>query len=138
MRIAHGSHAWRATLRVGLCCIAFLAFAYAFLQPVVVADWAISFLLAVNLVTFVYFRYDKSIAGGPIYRVPESVLLWLAFAGGSPAAGLAQSFLRHKTKKRTFQLAYFAIVVGHVAIVLGCYEIRAYLPLSMELPLPFP
>ena len=116
MHIDRVSYGWHATLLVGLLWIALLVFAYMRLQPVVVAEWAISFLLAVNLVTFIYFCYDKAIAGRSVYRVPESVLLWLAFFGGSPAAGLAQAILGHKTRKRSFRFRYFAVLLGHLAI----------------------
>ena len=130
-----------ATLLVGLLGIAFLVFAYAFLQPVVVAECAVSFLLAVNLVTFIYFCYDKAIAGRPGYRVPEYVLHWLSFFGGWPAALVAQEFLRHKTRKRSFRRRYFAILLVHVVVVGICwykwYHIRTYLPLWMEVPMPF-
>lgn len=132
MRIVRVSYGRYAALLVGLFWIVFLAFSYAFLQPVIVAYWAISFLLAMNLVTFIYFGYDKSISRGPAYRVPERVLLWLAFLGGSPAAGVAQSILRHKTRKPGFRLRYFAIVLAHVFIVLCGYMMRTYLPLSTE------
>lgn len=137
MHRAHFSYALFGGLAVWFIWVIFLAAAYAVLEPVVVAYWAIGYLLAVNIVTFIYFAHDKSIAGGPFFRVPESLLLLFAFAGGSPAAGLAQSLLRHKTRKRTFRLAYFAIVFGHVAIGLYCYELGAKLPWSMEVPMPF-
>lgn len=138
MYVAHVSYGWWATLLVGLFSIAFLAFAYACLHPMVVREVVISVLLAVNLVTFIYFCYDKAIAvhRDSIYRVPESLLLWLTFLGGSPAATLAQPLLRHKTRKREFRLPYFAIVFAHVAIVVYCFKIRARLPWSMEIPIP--
>lgn len=138
MYVAHVSYGWWATLLVGLFSIAFLAFAYACLHPVVVREVVISVLLAVNLVTFIYFWYDKAIAvhRDSIYRVPEDVLLWLTFLGGSPAATLAQPLLRHKTRKREFRLPYFAIVFAHVAIAVYCFKIRTRLPLSMEIPIP--
>lgn len=137
MYVARVPYGWCAALAVGLLWVTSLAVAYAWLQPVVVGEWAISFLLAVNLVTLICFCYDKAIAGRPIYRIPESVLLWLMFLGGSPAASLAQPLLRHKVKKRKFRLPYFVILFAHVAIGLYCYELGAKLPWSMEVPMPF-
>lgn len=138
MHRAHFSYILLGVFLVWLLWVTFMAGAYALLQPVLVAYWAISYLLAVNIVTFMYFAHDKSIAGRRFFfRVPESLLLLLAFAGGSPAAGLAQSLLRHKTRKRTFRFAYFAIVFGHVALGLYCYELGAKLPWSKEVPMPF-
>ena len=138
MYVAHVSYAWWATLLVGLFSIAFLAFAYACLHPVAVREVVISVLLAVNLVTFIYFCYDKAIAEhrDSIYRVPERVLLWLTFFGGSPAATMAQPLLHHKTRKREFRRLYFAIVFAHVTIAVYCFKIRTRLPWSMEIPIP--
>ena len=137
MHVPHIPYALTAVLLVALFWLILLALAYTNLEPVVVADWVVYFLLAVNLVTFIYFYYDKSIAGRPVYRIPETVLLWLAFVGGSPAAGLAQSLFRHKTRKRTFRIAYFAILLAQIAAVLYGYEKRMYMPLWMEVPMPF-
>ena len=137
MHIAHVPYALIAALSVALFWLIFLTLAYTILDSVVVADWAGSFLVAANLVTFIFFGYDKSIAGRPVYRVPESVLLWLAFAGGSPAAGLAQSLFRHKTRKGTFQLIYFGILLVQIAIIFYGYQKRTHIPLWMEVPMPF-
>jgi len=51
-------------------------------------DPLLSWLLSINLVTFLAYGYDKKIAGTGRMRVPERVLLLLALAGGSPAAWL--------------------------------------------------
>ena len=117
MYVAYVPYALIAALSVAAFWLVLLAVAYLCLDPVVVAVWVGSFLVAVNFVTFIFIGYDKSIVRRPVYRVPESVLLWLAFFGGSPAAGLAQLLFRHKTRKHTFQLAYFAILIAHIAIV---------------------
>ncbi len=136
MYVAYVPYALIAALSVAVFWLVLLAAAYMCLDPVVVAVWVGSFLVAVNLVTFIFFGYDKSIAGRPVYRVPESVLLWLAFSGGSPAAGLAQLLFRHKTRKRAFRLAYFAILFAQIAIVFYGYRKQMYLPLSIEVPSP--
>ena len=137
MRVPHVPYALIAALSVALFWLVFLAVAYMNLDSVVVADWGASFLVAVNLATFIFFGYDKSIAGRPVYRVPETVLLWLALIGGSPAAGLAQSIFRHKTRKGTFRIAYIAILFAQIVIVLYGYEKRTHIPLWMEVPMPF-
>ena len=126
-----------AALSIAVFWLVFLAVAYVSLDSVVVAVWVGSFLVIVNLVTFIFFGYDKSIAGRPVYRVPESVLLWLAFSGGSPAAGLAQLLFRHKTRKRAFRLAFFSILFAQIAIVFYGYRKQLYVPLWIEVRPPF-
>lgn len=74
-------------------------------------------LLAVNVVTLVLYRYDKAIAGSEQTRVPELILLALAFFGGSPAAFVAIYIFkeRHKARKKTFVFVYWLIVAAQLA-----------------------
>ncbi len=76
-------------------------------------------LLAINIITVVTYRYDKNIAGGSRRRVPESRLLLLALIGGSPAAYIAMYLMRprHKTRKLRFLFLFWGIVLFHTALV---------------------
>lgn len=76
-------------------------------------DWNIivAYIASINLSTFLFYGYDKMIAGTSLLRVPEWVLHSLSIAGGSPAGLIAQKIFRHKTIKRSFQFAYWAIVI---------------------------
>ncbi len=56
----------------------------------------------INLVTYQAFRSDKQRAKSNSRRIPERTLLWLAAAGGSIGAIIAQQQLRHKTRKQPF------------------------------------
>ena len=76
-----------------------------------------AYLIAINTVTFLAYAYDKHAARKRKPRVRERTLHQLALLGGSPAALLAQQLLRHKTVKRSFQLAYWGIVVVQVAVI---------------------
>src|SRR5262245_43145951 len=80
-------------------------------------EWHWALLGAVNAVTFALYFYDKSVAGGAAVRVPETALHLLAAVGGSPAALAAQQILRHKTSKRAFQIKYWCIVAGQIALL---------------------
>jgi len=80
----------------------------------------ISYLIAMNVTTFLLYGYDKFIASTEKLRVPELNLQVLALLGGSPAALLAQKFFRHKTIKGSFQIVYWVIVVLQV-ILLGYF-----------------
>ena len=82
-------------------------------------EWAalLAFLAGINLATFGVYVYDKSVARNPgrLWRVPETVLHVLAFAGGTPAAFAGQKLLRHKTMKQPFRTWFWAIVVVQIA-----------------------
>lgn len=81
--------------------------------------WELVFIvvvLAVNGLTLALYRYDKAIAGGESTRVPEKILLALAFFGGSPAAyfALYRFNQRHKVQKLSFILPFWLIVTGQI------------------------
>ena len=69
------------------------------------------FYLAASLVAFVAYALDKSAAQNDRWRTQESTLHLLALAGGWPGALAAQRLLRHKSSKRSFQIAFWATVV---------------------------
>jgi uncharacterized membrane protein YsdA (DUF1294 family) len=77
----------------------------------------ICLLLAVNIVTFCVFWWDKAAARRGTWRVPEHKLLSLAFFGGSLGAFAAQRLLRHKTRKEPFRTRLTAILILHAAVV---------------------
>lgn len=64
------------------------------------------------LAFFAYWR-DKRSAERDGWRTPEQSLHLLELLGGWPGALLAQQLLRHKTRKLSFQLVFWAIVVLH-------------------------
>lgn len=73
-------------------------------------------VVVVNGITLALYRYDKAIAGGEYTRVPEAILLALAFFGGSPAAYVATYRFRqrHKVQKMSFILPFWLIVTGQI------------------------
>jgi len=81
----------------------------------------VAYLAGVNLTTLGAYLYDKSAADAgaagtaALWRVPETVLHLFALAGGSPAALAGQQVLRHKTRKRPFQVWFWMIVAAQVA-----------------------
>ncbi|RKZ91683.1 MAG: hypothetical protein DRR19_06485 [Candidatus Parabeggiatoa sp. nov. 1] len=77
----------------------------------------VAYIASVNLSTFLFYGYDKMIAGSSLLRVPEWVLHSLSICGGSPAGLIAQKIFRHKTIKKSFQLVYWAIVIIQAIIL---------------------
>ena len=79
--------------------------------------WLIGGALVLSLTTAVVYAVDKSAARHGRRRVPERVLLLLGLFGGWPGALVAQQLLRHKTSKRSFQVAFWATVAVDVLAV---------------------
>jgi uncharacterized membrane protein YsdA (DUF1294 family) len=82
-------------------------------------NWLIAYLIAINLLTFIYYAYDKAAAGSRFWRIPETILHLLVFGGAAPAALAGQKLLRHKTLKASFQRTFRLIVVAQILIILG-------------------
>jgi uncharacterized membrane protein YsdA (DUF1294 family) len=83
--------------------------------------WIVAALVAVNLWTFLAFRQDKQRARVGAWRISEGDLLFLAAAGGWPAALVARHLFRHKTRKEPFsmQLQLIATLEGGAGIGLA-------------------
>ena len=74
-------------------------------------------LVAINLVTYLMYAWDKRRAKKGQRRISERELLLWALAGGSPAAFLAMRKFRHKTQKMSFRLQYWGIVIVQVGLI---------------------
>ncbi len=81
-------------------------------------DVVLSWLIAITLVAFLTYGYDKTIAGSGRMRVPEKVLLALTFAGGTLGAFAGRSLFRHKTIKASFRAQLWLVVGFQVFLVL--------------------
>ena len=85
-----------------------------------------------SVATFLGYWRDKSAARRGAWRTAESTLQALALLGGWPGALLAQRWLRHKTKKTSFQIVFWLAVLLHMVVVAGiCWSWRnGWFPLS--------
>ncbi|MHC4339702.1 MAG: DUF1294 domain-containing protein [Planctomycetota bacterium] len=77
----------------------------------------IAYLVFVNLLTYAVYWMDKRRAERGRRRISERELLLWALAGGTVGALLAMRRLRHKTKKRSFQIALYIVILVQVAAV---------------------
>lgn len=76
--------------------------------------------LLVSLITFFVFGWDKRQARRQKRRIPESTLHILELAAGWPGSLLGQRVFHHKTRKRSYQVVFWLIVVLHTAFW-GCW-----------------
>ncbi|MCU0712519.1 MAG: DUF1294 domain-containing protein [Pirellula sp.] len=74
-------------------------------------------VLVMSLAGFAAYGWDKLSAANGSRRVPEQTLHFLALLGGWPGALLGQRHFRHKTKKLSFLIVFWCVVVLHVAMV---------------------
>ena len=74
-------------------------------------------VLVLSLACFVAYGWDKGRAANGSRRVSEQTLHILALLGGWPGALLGQRHFRHKTKKLSFLIVFWCVVVLHVAVV---------------------
>ena len=92
-----------------VCSVAVLAYTG---QIPVLMFWAYA---AASVAAFVAYVLDKVAAKSKRRRIPESTLHLLGLIGGWPGALVAQSLVRHKTRKREFQVLFWVAVVLNVA-----------------------
>lgn len=71
--------------------------------------------LVVSSATFAAYALDKAAAEKGDWRTSESTLHLLALVGGWPGALIAQSRLRHKTRKQPFRAVFWSTVVLNCA-----------------------
>jgi uncharacterized membrane protein YsdA (DUF1294 family)/cold shock CspA family protein len=67
--------------------------------------------LIASAIAFCAYALDKSSARNGGWRIPEGTLHLLGLMGGWPGALVAQRLLRHKSKKRSFQVVFWATVL---------------------------
>lgn len=70
---------------------------------------------AASAVTFIAYAIDKSAAQKGRWRTSEGTLHLLSLIGGWPGALIAQSVLRHKSRKQPFRVVFWLTVILNCA-----------------------
>lgn len=65
---------------------------------------ATSIILIVNILSFLLYGFDKLLAKKKKYRIPEALLLLLAFVFGGVGAIFGMVIFNHKTSKLKFRV----------------------------------
>tara|TARA_Y100000310_G_scaffold261812_1_gene271295 strand:+ start:41 stop:424 length:384 start_codon:yes stop_codon:yes gene_type:complete len=80
-----------------------------------------------SLVSFLVYGWDKRLAmqhGEHVIRVPERTLHILGLIGGWPGSFIAQQWLRHKSKKRSFIAVLWLTVIVNCSAVWSLYYFK--------------
>jgi uncharacterized membrane protein YsdA (DUF1294 family) len=101
-----------------------IIFAFVFLYFVVgltffdkLPVWVLGLYFLASIASFIAYAFDKSAARNNQWRTQESTLHLFALVGGWPGALIAQRLLRHKTKKQSFQVVFWAIVALNCGVL---------------------
>ncbi|MCP4351565.1 MAG: DUF1294 domain-containing protein [Desulfobacterales bacterium] len=73
----------------------------------------IAIYAGMSLITIQAYSRDKSAAQSGAWRIPEPGLHFFEMLGGWPGALLAQLYYRHKSRKISYQIFFWMIVVCH-------------------------
>jgi len=74
-------------------------------------QWAAGYALALGVITYWMYAFDKRRAEQGGRRVPETSLHFLELLGGWAGAWIAQQWLRHKCSKAGYQVVFWLIVL---------------------------
>lgn len=75
-------------------------------------------LISLNVAAFLLFLIDKIQSQTRGMRVPERLLHFASFLGGSVGALIAMHIFRHKTRKIGFQLILIVLILIQIALIL--------------------
>jgi len=74
-------------------------------------------LLALSILTFLLFGYDKNAARTHQWRIPEKVLLGLSILGGAAGGLLGMLTFQHKTRKNYFWVILITSACMHLFLL---------------------
>lgn len=78
---------------------------------------ALGLLALINMITFLLFGFDKTLAVRGSSRMSEGALLTWALFGGSIGAYAGRALFRHKTRKQPFSSHLHQIAMLQVCVV---------------------
>ncbi len=102
---------------VFLICIGVLVFLKK-LDPIILILY-----LLLSLIAFFLYRQDKIKAKKDEWRTSEKTLHFFSLIGGWPGGLIAQRWLRHKSRKKSFLVVFYVTVILNVSgIYFYCYS----------------
>ncbi len=73
----------------------------------------------ISLASIGHYFWDKRQARRDGWRIAEARLHLLELLGGWPGALIGQSLFRHKTRKLTYRLVFWLILLLHLGVLAG-------------------
>ncbi len=95
--------------------------------------WPLYAYLVASLLAFGLYLHDKRRAQHRGWRTPEARLHLVELFGGWPGALIAQQTFRHKTRKLSFQIVFWLIVMAHQVAWLDYLYIQRLHQLLLQL-----
>ncbi len=86
-------------------------------MEIAMTEYAIYYLVGINIITFLVFGLDKWKAKTNQWRIPESTLMGLALIGGSIGAWSGMRTWHHKTQHAKFKYGIPAILFLQIFLV---------------------
>lgn len=77
----------------------------------------VSYILLINVITFLVFGEDKKRARQKKRRIPERTLLLLALFGGAVGAWIGMYVFHHKTRKLNFRAGIPMMLILHLVLI---------------------
>ena len=91
-------------------------------RPAHVTEQLLTYVVLINLVTLVLCVIDRILAAHRFWRVPEKLLLSLAWIGGAMGAKYAQLVSGHKKLKHDFSVNLNLIIILQIGLGLAVWS----------------
>ncbi|MBO4591285.1 MAG: DUF1294 domain-containing protein [Eubacterium sp.] len=80
----------------------------------------IYYMIAINLIAFIFYGIDKRKAIKGSRRIPEKTLILLVVIGGAFGGFLGMKLFHHKTQKKKFYITVPVFMVLYLAVIIFC------------------
>ena len=80
------------------------------------------YLIIINLLAIILFAVDKFKAKHGLWRIPEKVLFFISFIGGSIGALIGMYLFHHKTKHLSFVILNPLFLIMQILLIIYCYH----------------
>ncbi|MBF0646788.1 DUF1294 domain-containing protein [Desulfuromonas acetoxidans] len=78
--------------------------------------------IALSIITYFTYAFDKSAAQKGAWRTQESTLHLFSMAGGWPGALIAQQILRHKNQKESFRFVFWVTSALNLFVLIWLFS----------------
>lgn len=82
----------------------------------------LTYLILINLISFLVYGVDKKKAKNKEWRIPESTLILLSIIGGSLGGLMAMVIFKHKLSKKIFYIGIPIIIIINKIIELAIFN----------------